>query len=68
MDRNIEYNKKYYLDNKDKIKKYYGEKIECICGKKVSRGGYKKHRQSQLHHNRIKEMLEDQEIKNKMST
>lgn len=62
-----EYNKKYHQDNKEKLQKYYAEKIECICGKTVSRGAYNNHRKSKLHHNRIQHKIENEEIKKKLN-
>lgn len=64
---NKEYNKEYYKNNKDKMLEYYSKKIECICGKIVSRGAYNKHRKSKLHLNTLNHKIENEKIKQKIN-
>lgn len=61
------YNKQYYENHKDKLLQYHATKIECICGKIISRGAYNYHRKSNLHKNRIQHKIENEEIKKKLN-
>lgn len=61
------YNKEYYKNNKEKMLGYYSKKIECICGKTVSRGAYNKHRKSKLHQNTLQHKIENEQIKQKIN-
>lgn len=41
--------KVYYKENMDYIKDYYGTKIDCECGKQISRRNIARHRKSKFH-------------------
>ncbi len=47
------YAKTYYAKNKDEIKKKLAEKVQCVCGKKVTKHGLKAHSKKPLHLNRM---------------
>ena len=44
-----EHHKQYYIDNTEKIKKYKSEKIQCECGRLISRRNIVRHRKSKKH-------------------
>lgn len=45
-----EYNQEYYKKNKDKLKKYYTEKIRCeICNSFIRRGNESSHKRTNKH-------------------
>jgi len=44
-----EHHKQYYIDNTEKIKKYKSEKIQCECGRLISRAGIARHRKNPTH-------------------
>nr|VAV82196.1 hypothetical protein GUARANI_17 [Guarani virophage] len=59
-----EYLKKYYEENKPKIKKYYSKKIECpICGALYTRSNVTNHKKSKKHIKAINNDLEGNYIK-----
>lgn len=47
LDRLKNYNHNYYVKNKDKLKKYYKQYIQCeLCKRFITRQGIKIHKQS----------------------
>ena len=48
-----EYNKQYYLNNREKILENYAKKVQCKCGKKLSKANYYDHLKTKLHKRRM---------------
>lgn len=61
----LSYQQKYYLANKERLKKYVNEKITCSCGCKVTRINKAKHCRTKKHENRLKELEQEREDKSK---
>lgn len=66
-EHNREYNKEYYKKYREKMSSYYSQKVECICGKTVSKGAYNRHRKSKLHFNTLDHKIENEKIKQKLN-
>ena len=49
VEKKKEYDKKYKIDNAEKIKKYKSEKIQCECGRLISRRNIVRHRKTKKH-------------------
>ncbi len=49
-----EYDKQYYLDNKDKLKEYKNQKYTCECGQILSLQNKSKHKKSKRHQEYLK--------------
>jgi hypothetical protein len=50
---NPDYNKQYYIENREKILEYYSQKILCDCGCFVRRGGIARHKRSIKHQQQL---------------
>ena len=48
------YSQKYYMENKNKVKKYLSEKTICECGSVISRMNMSKHKRTKLHENKLR--------------
>ncbi len=54
-----EYQKKWYEKNKEKHLNYCKEKIDCECGKEISRNSATVHKKSEYHKKRLEKINED---------
>lgn len=54
-----DYRDNWYKTNKDKHLKYCSEKIECECGKKISRSSVSRHKLSGGHISKIEKFKSD---------
>lgn len=57
-----QYNAIYYAKNRDRIAKDKNSRIMCKCGSTVSKASYKRHLQTKIHSNNLKQIAIDQEI------
>ena len=58
------YSQIYYSNNKEHIKKYLSEKTVCECGSVVARVNLSRHRKTNLHQNRLRDVNYFQNIHN----
>jgi predicted GIY-YIG superfamily endonuclease len=53
----LEYNKKYYINNIEKIHKFKNKKFNCVCGGKHTYANRHQHFKSQTHQNYLDNLL-----------
>lgn len=61
-ENNPEYFKKYRENNKDKIKARTSKKIQCECGREVSRSKMSRHKRTKIHNKIMKELSTNKKI------
>ena len=61
-----EYHKKYYQNNKEKLKEYEKNrpKIKCVCGSEHRKADTRRHQKTQKHIKYIEEMKEKADVTN----